>query len=116
MSTNTKGSDPFSRSGENEKGSDPYLAAIGSAGWYVLKFRMSSIVVGAAAVLTLAAMPALAHAQAGCSALPPSTGTIVDVTPAQVASLQSILDAARSGDTVQLGDGVYSLPETLVVR
>lgn len=34
----------------------------------------------------------------------------------QAASLQSILDSARSGDTIQLHDGVYSLPQTLVLR
>jgi hypothetical protein len=41
---------------------------------------------------------------------------VVDVTPSQVASLQSIIDAARAGDTIRLADGVYALPQTLVFR
>ena len=62
------------------------------------------------------AMPAVARAQAGCGPLPPPSGTVVDVTPAQVASLQSILDSAQPGHTIQLADGVYALPQTLVMR
>ena len=48
--------------------------------------------------------------------MPAPTGTVVDVTPSQVASLQSILDSAQPGHTIQLADGVYALPETLVMR
>lgn len=79
-------------------------------------FRTSSViafVIIAAAVLLI---PSLARAQAGCSPLPPSTGQIIDVAPEQAATLQSILDAARPGDTIQLRDGVYSLSQTLVMR
>ena len=61
-------------------------------------------------------MPATASAQATCSALAPPSGGVVDVTPAQVGNLQSIVDSLRSGDTVQLADGVYALPRTLVFR
>lgn len=66
------------------------------------------------AVLTCAA-PAAAQ-QAGCEALPLSTGSVVDVVPSQAGGLQSILDAARPGDTIRLADGVYPLPQTLVLR
>ena len=41
---------------------------------------------------------------------------VVDVTPSQVGSLQSILDSARPGDTIQLADGLYPLQQTLVFR
>jgi len=41
---------------------------------------------------------------------------VVEVTPEQVGSLQGILDQARAGDTIQLADGLYSLPQTLVFR
>jgi len=61
-------------------------------------------------------MPSAARAQAGCDPLPPPFGVIVDVTPSEAGGLQSILDAARPGDTIQLSDGLYSLPETLVLR
>ena len=61
-------------------------------------------------------MPAIARAQPGCAPLPAPSGIVVDVTPSQVASLQSILDAAQPGHTIQLADGVYSLPQTLVLR
>src|SRR5688572_14578361 len=77
---------------------------------------MPSFLVLAAAVAVVFAVPVAAHAQAGCEPLPAPSGAIVDVTPAQVARLQSILDAARSGDTIQLADGRYSLSHTLVLR
>ena len=56
------------------------------------------------------------RAQPGCGPLPAPSGVVVDVTPSQVNSLQSILDVARPGDTIQLSDGLYPLPETLVFR
>jgi len=49
-------------------------------------------------------------------ALPAPAGAVIDVTSLQVNGLQSILDAARPGDTIQLSDGVYPLPQTLVFR
>ena len=76
-------------------------------------FRTSSVV---AFALVFLATPGLARAQAGCGPLPAASGVVVDVTPSQVDSLQSILDAARPGDTIQLSDGLYSLPQTLVFR
>ena len=75
--------------------------------------RTSSV---AAFALIILAMPAVARAQAGCGPLPAASGVVVDVTPSQVGNLQSILDAARPGDTIQLSDGLYSLPQTLVLR
>lgn len=70
----------------------------------------------ATTALVLLAVPGLARAQAGCGPLPPASGLVVDVTPSQVGSLQSILDAAQPGDIIQLADGLYSLPQTLVLR
>jgi hypothetical protein len=61
-------------------------------------------------------MPTVAQAQASCGPLPMPAGGVIDVTPLQVDSLQSILDRAQPGQTVQLADGVYSLPQTLVMR
>ena len=78
-------------------------------------FRAPSVVAIAAA-LAFCAVAAEARAQPGCSPLPAPSGVVVDVTPSQVGSLQSIADAARPGDTIQLSDGLYSLPETLVLR
>ena len=57
-----------------------------------------------------------ARAQSSCTPLPAPSGAIIEVTPSQAGSLQSILDAARPGDTVQFADGLYSLPETLALR
>ncbi len=78
--------------------------------------RTFSVVAIAATALAVLAIPALARAQAGCGPLPAASGVVVDVTPSQVGSLQSILDAARPGDTIQLSDGVYPLPQTLAFR
>ena len=61
-------------------------------------------------------MPSLARAQSSCEALPAPTGRIIDVTPSQIGSLQSIVDSARPGDTIQFEDGLYSLQQTLVLR
>jgi hypothetical protein len=61
-------------------------------------------------------MPAAARAQAGCVPLPAPAGEVIEVSPSQTGALQSILDAARPGDTIQLLDGIYSLPQTLVLR
>ncbi len=78
--------------------------------------RISIVVACAASLALVVAMPSMARAQTGCSALPAASGAVVEVTPEQVGSLQSILDRARTGDTVQLTDGIYALPETLVFR
>jgi hypothetical protein len=72
-----------------------------------------AIAVGAFAFL---ALPAAVHAQPGCGPLPAPSGVVVDVTPSQAGSLQSIVDTARPGDTIQLSDGLYPLPQTLVFR
>jgi len=73
-------------------------------------------VVAIAATLAFFALSAAARAQPGCTPLPAPSGAVVDVTPSQVSSLQSIIDAARPGDTIQLSDGLYLLPQTLVFR
>ena len=78
-------------------------------------FRVSSLLAVAAATLIVAS-PAVARAQSACAALPAPTGAVIDVTPSQVGSLQAILDAAQSGHTIQLADGLYSLSSTLVMR
>ena len=65
-------------------------------------------------------MPVLSHAQPGCGPYPPprvatpGDGNVVEVAPAQVVSLKSIISAAKPGDTILLADGLYSLSETLV--
>src|SRR4029453_12561696 len=69
-----------------------------------------------AVAFALFALPAVARAQPGCSPLPAPSAVVVDVTPSQFSSLQSSLDAARPGDTIQLSDGLYPLPQTLVFR
>lgn len=79
-------------------------------------FRTSSVVAFVVAAAAAVLIPALARAQAGCEPLPPPAGQVIEVAPEQAATLQSILDAARPGDTVQLLDGLYALPQTLVLR
>ena len=81
-----------------------------------LHSKTATLAAGLAAVLFVLALPSIARGQAGCSALPLGSGTIIEVTPEQVGTLQAILDRARAGDTIQLADGVYALPETLVFR
>jgi hypothetical protein len=81
----------------------------------VLDFRASCAALAIVAVIVLA-VPSPARAQALCQPLPAPAGAIIEVTPSQVGSLQAILDAARPGDTIQLADGRYSLPRTLVLR
>ncbi len=78
--------------------------------------RTSSVVLLAVTALVFLAVPTVSLAQAGCGSLPPPTGIVIDVTPSQAGSLQWILNAAQPGDTIQLSDGVYSLPGTLVLR
>jgi hypothetical protein len=81
-----------------------------------IRTRRSCIVACALTTLAALAIPSSAHAQSSCGALPLPLGAVVDVTPAEAGSLQAILDRARAGDTIQLTDGVFSLPETLVMR
>jgi hypothetical protein len=81
------------------------------------QLRSSSVTAFAITAAVVLLIPAVARGQQpGCSPLPPPAGNVIDVAPSQAGSLQSILDAARPGDTVQLLDGVYSLPETLALR
>src|SRR5262249_50946315 len=55
----------------------------------------------------LAALPAAA--QTGpCAPLPPPSGTIIDVTPAQVSQLASIVAGAPAGATIRLANGNYA--------
>ena len=78
--------------------------------------RSATLLACAATALIFFATPTIVRAQAGCGPLPPASGVVVEVTPSQVDSLQSILDAARPGDTIQLSDGLYALPQMLVLR
>ena len=80
-----------------------------------MAYTRIAAIVGTLTVSALA-IPQVARAQAGCGPLPAPGRGIVDVTPAQVGSLQSILDKAQPGDTIQLSDGLYPLPQTLVLR
>ena len=78
--------------------------------------RHTPFMAACAVILVVLATPVMARAQAVCTPLPATSGAVVEVTPAQTGNLQAILDAARSGDTILLADGLYSLPETLVLR
>jgi len=44
-----------------------------------------------------------------CDPLPKPAGNIINVTPAQVGQLESIISTAQSGDTISLADGTYPL-------
>ncbi|HEY3355891.1 MAG TPA: hypothetical protein VGQ83_21740 [Polyangia bacterium] len=50
-----------------------------------------------------------APAATGCAPLPAPTGAVIDVTPAQVASLTTIVSGAAAGATIRFADGTYSL-------
>ena len=78
-------------------------------------FRLLPVLAITTAAL-IVAVPDVARAQASCVALPAPSGVVIDVTPSQVGSLQSILDSAQPGYTIQLADGLYPLPQTLVMR
>jgi len=81
----------------------------------VTRLHTSTVLV-VAVTLALLAIPTWARAQSGCSPLPAPAGTVIDVAPSQAGALQTILDAARPGDTVQLSDGLYSLRQSLALR
>jgi hypothetical protein len=78
--------------------------------------RTSSILTTVMVAALQLMLAANGYAQPVCAPLPSPSGHVVVVAPAQAASLQSILDAARPGDTIQLLDGIYSLAQTLVLR
>src|SRR5688572_20322342 len=44
-----------------------------------------------------------------CEPLPPPTGNIINVTPAQASQLASIVSGAAAGATILLADGTYSI-------
>lgn len=44
-----------------------------------------------------------------CAPMPKATGHIISVSPYQTSQLQDIINAARPGDTIELGDGYYPL-------
>jgi hypothetical protein len=81
---------------------------------YSIAARVSFVSVAVAA-FTLA-IPVASAAQSLCTALPPPTGRVIEVTPLQAANLPSIVQSAATGDTIQLADGTYQLPQTLVFR
>ena len=64
-------------------------------------------VVATLALAASLASPALA--QLPCDPLPPPTGVVVDVYPADAPSLAGIVAAAASGTTIRLHDGYYDL-------
>ena len=69
------------------------------------------------AIALLVILPIAARAQQPpCEPMPPAAGSVFDIGPSDIAVLQSILDRAQPGDAVQLADGVYALPQTLVLR
>jgi hypothetical protein len=61
-------------------------------------------------VALVQAAPGLSTAQASsqCGPLPPPTGNIINVNPAQAGQLSSIVANAATGDTIMLGDGLAS--------
>ena len=69
-----------------------------------------------AAAICVLALPASSFGQTPCGPLPLPTGGVIDVTPAQAANLSAIIQSAQPGETIQLADGTYILPTTLVFR
>ncbi len=49
----------------------------------------------------------------GCAPLPPSGGTVIQVTPAQATNLPTIVQNAPSGSVIVLADGVYPVSRSL---
>jgi hypothetical protein len=78
-----------------------------------MRFTSSGLFIGIV-VFACQMAPASAFAQATCGALPPPAGNVIEVSAAQAASLPSVVRAARPGDTIQLADGTYLLPQSLV--
>jgi hypothetical protein len=68
---------------------------------------LASLVLGCAS-------PAIA--QSLCQAIPAPSGRIIDLTPAQAASLPGIVSNAQQGDTIRLSDGTYAVPQTVLFR
>jgi hypothetical protein len=58
--------------------------------------------------------PAVVFAQGTCAPLPAPAGNVIELSPAQSASLPAVVLGAQPGDTIQLTDGTYVLPQTLV--
>ena len=58
--------------------------------------------------------PAAAQTPGPCAPLPPPSGTVIDVTPAQAGQLASIVSGAPAGSTIRLADGTYALGGALV--
>jgi len=78
-----------------------------------MAFTVSRSIAGMIAAACLMA-PAVAVAQGSCAPLPAPTGNVIELSPAQSASLPSVVLAAQPGDTIQLADGTYVVPQTLV--
>src|SRR5688572_13596324 len=68
---------------------------------------------GVVAVACLMA-PGSVFAQGTCAPLPAATGDVIELSPAQAASLPAVARGARPGATIQLTDGTYVLSQTLV--
>ena len=97
---------------------DAYPAVDQSPGEFVLQVRH---LLWFAAVLVLITPAAARAQQTGCAPLPPPAGAVINVDPSQGGSLQSILDAAQPGDSIQLLDGVvldgrYTARDLLLVQ
>ena len=62
------------------------------------------------AALALIAWAAAVHVRASdCPPLPPPSGPVINVAPAQAGQLSDIVGAAASGTTIRLADGFYAL-------
>ena len=58
--------------------------------------------------------PAAVFAQGTCAPLRVPTGEVIELSPAQAASLPAVARGARPGATIRLTDGTYALSQTLV--
>jgi hypothetical protein len=64
-----------------------------------------AVVVAAA----LGAAPAWSQTADPCAPLPPPSGPVIDVGPAQAGALAGIVSGAAAGTTIRLADGTYTL-------
>jgi len=80
------------------------------------QFRPTGFLLPLCVLFFILCLPLPTAAQPGCGPLPAPTGNIIDVSPAQAASLRSIVASAATGTTIRLADGHYVLGERLVFR
>jgi hypothetical protein len=60
-------------------------------------------------------LPAEGSAASDCSPLPPAGSPIVRLAPSQAAELPDVAGRAKPGTTIELADGVYRVPRTIVL-